>query len=66
MWSVWYCVVPQMKRAVIEHNENKGVRVEEGAVVMLEGCTVRENGVDYQALTGGRIEGIDQSLVTVD
>jgi len=51
---------------VIEHNENKGVRVEEGAVVMLEGCTVRENGVDYQALTGGRIEGIDQSLVTVD
>ena len=55
-----------MKGVTVEGNGEEGLRVKDGAVAQVQGCTVRENGVDYQALTGGRIEGIDQSLVTVD
>jgi hypothetical protein len=36
----------------------------EGAVVQLEGCTVRGNTyADYFTQNGGRIEGVDPSLI---
>eukprot|EP01046_Picozoa_sp_COSAG06_P029435 COSAG06_NODE_2728_length_6381_cov_2.712034_8_plen_57_part_00 len=51
-----------MKRVVVECSKSAGIRVQEGAVAMLEDCTVRENHPDYETV-GGRIEGIDQSLI---
>ena len=53
-----------MKRVVVERNKRDGVRVKKGAVAVLEDCTFRENNPDYETVDGGRIEGIDQSLIT--
>ena len=54
-----------MKSVTVEGNRD-GVRVTEGGVAKLEGCTVRGNrNDDYNcnASDGARIEGVDQSLV---
>jgi hypothetical protein len=57
-------VVTQIKRVVVERNRSDGVRVAGAAsVAVLEGCTVRENRPDFETSDGGRIEGIDQSLI---
>ena len=53
-----------MKRVAIERNESDGVRVLAGAVAVLEACTVCENHPDYTTEDSGRIEGIDQSLIS--
>ena len=54
-----------MKGVTVE-GASHGLRVTEGGVAKLEGCTVRGNrSNDYfcQASEGSRIEGVDQSLI---
>ena len=55
-----------MKGVTVEGGGDQGIRVTEGGVAKLEGCTVRGNRADdyyCKASEGSRIEGVDQSLV---
>ena len=56
----------QLKGVTVEGNGGYGIWVAgEGAVAELEACTVRGNtDDDYYTREGGRIEGVDPSLIT--
>lgn len=58
----------QLKGVTVESNGNSatrsyGVYVQDGAVAQLEGCTVGGNTDSYYDTRGGRIEGVDPSLI---
>ena len=54
----------QLKGVTVESNGSHGVYVQDNAVAQLEGCTVGGNiDSDYVTRGGGRIEGVDPSLI---